>query len=319
MRFRSPNRMVISRAIVFTLALSASQIAAAAEAVFPPGSRIGLTPPADMALSKRFSGFEDAGKGAAITLVEMPPQAYAELRAGLTDEALKAQGVTVQAREDLRLGNAEAMLVSGEQSAAGVAVRKWLLVASDPTLTAFVIAQAPQGGAYPEAAIREALQTIALRAPLPVEDQVAALPFRLADRAGLRPVRIASGNALLLTDGPSDTVSAPEQPLVVVALAPEPPPPPTMRNELARGALFSNPALKEIVIERADGFRQRGIEWHEIVARAKDVQSGQPVVVMQTLRFSPQNYVRLLGVARADIRDDILPRLRAVADGIEVD
>jgi hypothetical protein len=92
-----------------------------------------------------------------------------------------------------------------------------------------------------------------------------------------------------------------------------------MRNELAREALFSNPALREIVIERADGFRQRGVDWHEIVARAKDAQSGQPVVVMQTLRFSPQNYVRLLGVARADIRDDILPRLRAVADGIEVD
>ena len=92
-----------------------------------------------------------------------------------------------------------------------------------------------------------------------------------------------------------------------------------MRGELARSALFSNPTLKDLVIERADGFRQRGIDWHEIVARARDAATDQPVIVVQTLRFTPRSVLRLLGVARAEARDEILPRLRAVADGLEVE
>ena len=310
---------MLRRLALATLAALAAHGAWASEPVFPPGSRIGLAPPAELTLSKRFAGFENAAKGVAITFVEMPAPAYGEIRAGLNDEALKAQGLTVESRETFQLGGAEAEVVSGQQSVGGLTFRKWLLVAGDPTLTGFVIAQAPADGSYPFAAIREALGTVAFRPPLAIEDQVAALPFRVGERAGLRPVRVATGNALLLTEGPSDSISAPEQPMVIVALGAEPPPPPAMRGELARSALFSNPTLKDLVIERADGFRQRGIDWHEIVARARDAATGQPVIVVQTLRFTPRSVLRLLGVARAEARDEILPRLRAVADGLEVE
>jgi len=39
---------------------------------------------------------------------------------------------------------------------------------------------------------------------------------------------------------------------------------------------------------------------------------------MQTIRFAPDSYMRVLGVARADTRDAMLPRFRAVADGLTV-
>jgi hypothetical protein len=292
--------------------------ASAAETVFPPGSRVGLVPPSDMAVSKRFLGFEAAEKGAAITLIELPPQAVADLRAGLNDTVLKAQGLTVENREQIEVLGAPTDLVSGQQSAGGFSLRKWLMVAADPTLTAFVIAQTPSDGSYPEEAIREALRTIAFRAPLSIEDQVAALPFRLGERSGLRPVRTTTGNALLLTEGRNDAINPAEQPLVVVALAAEPPPPPAMRNEVARNTLFANPSFKELVIERADAFRQRGIDWHETVGRAKDAQTGEPLVVMQTIQFSTRSYLRLLGIARAETRENLLPRLRALADGLEL-
>ena len=48
----------------------------AAEPVFPPASRIGLVPPEDMVVSKRFSGFENPEKATAINFVEMPAEAY---------------------------------------------------------------------------------------------------------------------------------------------------------------------------------------------------------------------------------------------------
>jgi hypothetical protein len=45
-------------AVSILLALIAIAAPAGAEAVFPPGSRVGLAPPGDMAPSRTFSGFE---------------------------------------------------------------------------------------------------------------------------------------------------------------------------------------------------------------------------------------------------------------------
>ena len=42
--------------------------AAQADPVFLPGQRVGLEPPVDMVPSKRFSGFEDAGRKTAIAI-----------------------------------------------------------------------------------------------------------------------------------------------------------------------------------------------------------------------------------------------------------
>ena len=60
----------------------------AAEPVFPPGSRFGFEPPADMSLSRRFSGFERKEGGATVSVVELPPNAFAELVSGFTDANL---------------------------------------------------------------------------------------------------------------------------------------------------------------------------------------------------------------------------------------
>src|SRR5919107_5227825 len=88
-------------ALAAAFSLVAITFAAAADPVFPPGSRIGLTPPKDMVLSKRFSGFESPAKFASITFTELPPEAYAQFEKSMTDEALKREGIAVRARETL--------------------------------------------------------------------------------------------------------------------------------------------------------------------------------------------------------------------------
>jgi hypothetical protein len=293
--------------------------ALAADVVFPPGSRIGMAPLSDMEVSKRFTGFENPAKGTAFTFVEMPAEAYSQLSQGLTADALKAQGLTETRREEIKLGGADGLLVQGEQAAGAVKVRKWLVIAKDPTMTAFVIAQAvatPEG--YQDADLRRAVESIAVRAPLPMEEQIDSLPFRLSERSGFRPVRVMAGNSLLLTDGPKDVVKDNEQPVLIVAQSMAPPPRPEQRADFARSALFSGAALKDLVVERSQGFRQKGADWHEIVARAKDRDSDQPVVVMQTIRFMPDGYLRAVGITRAADRDDIMHRFRAVVDSLDV-
>src|SRR5205809_796913 len=92
------------------------------------------------------------------------------------------------------------------------------LAAAALSAAALVIGQAlPEAQSRPAAAIKAALTTIAIRPPLAIEDQVSALPFRLTERAGFRPVRAMAGNALFLTDGVKDVVVGAEQPIAIVA------------------------------------------------------------------------------------------------------
>jgi uncharacterized heparinase superfamily protein len=114
-------------------------------------------------------------------------------------------------------------------------------------------------------------------------------------------------------------VPAAEQPIVIVAQATGPAPPAAQRDSFARSVLFTNNIFKDVLIERSQGFRQKGADWHEIVARGNDAQSGTPVVLTQTIRFAPDGYLRMLGVVRAEARDEVLPRFRAIFDAVQVE
>jgi hypothetical protein len=300
------------------LALTVAGAAFAADPTFPPGSRIGLVPPANMKLARGVAGFQDPASGTAIITMEMPPEAFASISAGFTDEGLKAQGFTPKSRDRVKLGNNEATLVSGEQTEGGRASQKAILLTADGTLTALVIAQLPANASKESMEqVKAALKTVALRAPLTIEQQVAALPFKLGDTAGFRPVRAMSGNALLMTEGPKDAVREAEQPVMIIAQSfAGAPTSPEQRDAFARQALAANAMLKDGVFERSQGFRLGGAEWHEIVAKGKDGVSDQPVIVLQSIRFSGDGYVRMLGIAREDKRDDVMPRFRRVVDGI---
>ncbi len=308
------------RAALVLLTLALATPLCAAETVFPPGSRVGLAPLKEMEPSKRFTGFENPAKGAAITFIEMPREAYQSLAHDLTAENLKSQGFALTARETLKIGDSEAILLSGEQT--GLPLRKWMLVAANPSMTALVVAQALRRGdaeTYTDEEMRDALKSIAFRAPLAIEDQMAALPFRLDALAGFRPVRTMAGNSLLLTEGPRDVIAAAEQPMLIVAKSVDAGPGPDKRDAFARSALASNELVRDLVVERAQGFRQGGADWHEIVARGQHAGSNQPVVVVQTIRFAPDSYVRVLGIARAETRDAVLPRFRAVTDALTIE
>jgi hypothetical protein len=289
----------------------------AAEIVFPPGSRIGLDPPPGMEVSQRFTGFESRSKNAVITAMEMPAAAFKDLSAGLTVENLKKQGVSVTSRETFKVGDGDAVLVEGNQVGGNASIRKWLLLVEDPSMTALVIAQTLTDGDEAEREMRDALRTVVLRAPRGLDEQVSALPFRIGDLAGFRPVRVMGGNSLLLTEGPDDVgVGEPAQPVLMVAHSTAVPPR-DQRDAFARAALRSNDTIKDVTIERAQSFRQRGADWHEIVARATSVVSGQPVIVSQALRFAPDHYLRVLGMVQADGRERTMSRFRAVSDSVE--
>lgn len=313
----SSFRPMLRFSTVLSLTLAAGAVLAA-DPVFPPGSRIGLVPPANMKPARGVAGFQDPQTGAAIVTVEMPADAYPSVAAGFGEEALKAQGFTLRSRDTVKIAGADALLVSGTQNESGRAVPKVILLTADPTMTALVVAQSPVGASpADEERLRAALKTVALRPALSMDDQLKALPFRMGDLANFRPVRSMAGNSVLMTDGPSDAVRNAEQPVVIVAQSFAPAPiSAEQRDSFARSALAQNALLKDIVFERAQGFRLGGADWHEIVAKAKDGHSDQPVIVLQSVRFSPDGYLRTLGVAKVEQRDEVMPRFRRIVDGL---
>ncbi|WP_232631428.1 hypothetical protein [Methylobacterium sp. Leaf118] len=315
------RRLALAALFAGTVLTAAPQPSLAQEAVFPPSSRFGLTPAPSMIVSKRFTGFERRGGGAMVSVVELPGNAYPEMKESFTDENLKSQGLTVQTREPVTLdGGVEGMLFTGEPIAAegeAPVTRKWLLIVGGGDVTGILVAQAAVGAESDET-MRGMLTGVRVRPALGLEEQIAALPFRIGDLAGFRPVRALAGNSVLLTLGPRDQVSNLEQPILVIAQATQNATPQEQRDGLARQALFSNQTLKDFSIERSQSYRQNGVDWHEIVARAVDVPSSIPVVVTQTIRFNPDGYVRAVGVTRSDQRSEMLPLFRQVVDSLQM-
>lgn len=298
-----------------------SVTAHAQDAVFPPGSRIGLVPPVGMKPSRGMAGFQNPETGSALALVEMPADAYPNLAAGFSEEALRAQGFTLKTRETVKVGGTDGLLVTGEQHQGARIVPKVVLLAPQPTMTVLVIGQAPDEAPSDHTAtilaeLRTALTTVALRPPLSMDEQLAALPFRIGTLAGFHPVRVMAGNAVMLTLGSSDTVREAEQPTMIVAVSLTPPPPVEQRDAFAKAMLVSNTLIRDTVPERSQSFRQNGADWHEIVAKAIDGPSGRPVIISQTIRFERSGYLRTVGIARSEQRDDALPRFRQVVDSL---
>src|SRR5688572_4593229 len=85
-------------------------VARAADVVYPLGSRIGLIPPSGMVTSRTFFGYEGSANNVGIILATLPADAYAELEKTITADALKKQGVTLEARETLSLAAGKAFL-----------------------------------------------------------------------------------------------------------------------------------------------------------------------------------------------------------------
>ena len=313
--------MILRLLIVLALALGTSP-ALAADATYPPGSRIGLAPPAGMVTSKSFFGYEDPDNNAAIILLALPAQAYADLDKSVTADTLKRQGVTLETREDVPLAVGKAFLVTGHQEVENNTVHKWILVAGSSALTALVTVQIPDAAKtlYPDAAIRAALATLAIRDAVPVDEQLSLLPFKVGDLAGFRLGGVVPGRAMMLSDALADApgpLDARMEPHIFVAISPGAPMQAADRDAFARDVFATVPNLRDIRITTSEPLRIGGQQGHQILADARDLTGTATLTVVQWLRFGGSAYLQMIGIARADAWKDAYPRFRSVRDGIE--
>jgi hypothetical protein len=299
-------------------AVLASLAAAVAEPVFPPGLRVGLEPPGDLRLSQQFAGFQDIERKASITILDLPGRAYEDIERAVF--AQNQSGLTEVKRESFPFANGIGILISGRAGEDGVPVRRWFLLAAGSggaasDLTTLINVTVPESAdaVYPEAAIRKALASVTFR-PLPLQEQLGMMPFKLNELAGFRVMRVLREGAIILTDGPTDDLDA--QPYVIVSVGSGGPATPGDRGQFARDLLSTAP-LRDLSIQLAEPMRIGGQPGYEIRAQASTL-AGAPLALVQWVRFGGSGFLRVVGVVRKDGWDTLFTRFRAVRDGLEI-
>jgi hypothetical protein len=313
---RATLGLVAALAMLAALALPAR----AAEPVFPTGSRVGLAPPAGMVKSDAFTGFEDPQRNAAILITTLPAAAYAQLEKTATAETMRKQGLKLEKREPMRLAVGKGFLVVGRQSADKLHFQKWILVAAARDFTVLVTVQVPDQdkAAYPDAAVRAALASLAVRDAVPEQEQLGLLPFTVGDLAGFRVDGVVPGRAVVLTDAPAqDANEGRVDPRLLVAAVPGGPAQADDRENFARIAFGGISDIKDVRVIMSEPLRFGGQQGHQMMAEAKDARTGIDVMAVQWLRFGSSGFLHMIGVAPRANWVETLSRMRAVRDSID--
>jgi hypothetical protein len=293
--------------------------ALAANPIFPVNSRVGLVPPAGFAPSAKFPGFENPELNAAILIVELPAEAFAELEKGFTNEALKGRGMTVAAREAITIADGRGLFVAGPQESGGQKRYEAVMIATASGITTVVSVQMLEAAhaTLTDAMLRDSLKTVAVRKEVPDAERLSVLPYKLGNLAGFRIIRSGRDGAAILTEGPKDAVEAVTQPFMIIGIAPGQAPKPEERDAFARRIFNTAPGIKDVKIIRAEPLRMGRANGYEIVAEAKDLKSDVDVTTVQWLRFGSSGYMQMLGIARRTAWNDAFTKMRAIRDGVD--
>ncbi len=313
-------------AALLPLLLGLTAAANADDAVFPPGSRLGLAPPPGFVVARNFAGFEDREKDAAILLVELPGALYDNFVDSMRKADSGGPGVTGAKREVLLTQSGAAYLIAADQEAAGTRFRKWLLLtlptdayARNYDVAYLVTVQVPERfkGSYSEAAIRAALATLATR-EVPKEEILGLLPFKLGELAGFRVVRSVTPRlAILLSDQEEIAAKAVRQPHLLVSVGAGAPVELSDREHFARQLLANMQGFKDLRVVASEPMRISGQPGFEIRLAGKEEQTGADMMLVQWVRFGSEGFLRLVGIAPKEQWADAFTRFRAVRDGID--
>ena len=309
------RRLFVSFFAVWTW-LASTILIVPAETIFPPGLRIGLEPPVDMKPSTRLPGFEDIERSAVIAILDLPASAYRDLENSAFN--LNQQGLEQLKRESFPFENGIGFLISGIAQQNGAKIYRWSLLAmgigpSVPNLTMLVNVEVPESAlsVYSDAVVRKALASVTFR-PAPIQEQLGMLPFSLDDLSGFQVMQVMPTGTVFLADNPSNDNE--RKPFMIVSIDRGGPPEAADRAQFARD-LLTNAPVRELSIQSSEPMRVGGAPGHEIRANAKG-PAGDPVALVQWVRFSPGGFLRVIGVSPAEKWDQAFGRFRTVRDGI---
>jgi hypothetical protein len=287
----------------------------AAEAVFPPGVRVGMTPLVGLIGAKTFVGFETEDHSVKVVVAELPAAAYDEVvnafKAPMATPGIKPESI------DTAAGTAYYTVENAKNGATNV--RRYSMILPGGTFSGYIAVQVPEdaGKIYTDEAVRQMFASAVIRKEVPVAEQLGLMPFKISELGDFKTVRtLAPGAAIVLADG-DETTGFEAAPFMVLGLVAGAPTEPGDRDRFAQQAATTIPGIRDARITMSEPIRIDGIPGYETRVEATSGKDNTAVTVVQWLRFGGPTALRIIGSSPRDQWEKAFPRFRAVRDGIQ--
>ena len=309
----NPIRLISA---VGLLAIALCSPAFAADAIFPPGVRVGLTPLVGLSRAKSFIGFETEDQSVKVLVAELPAEAYGEVSAAFKANPAGTGGIKPESIET----SAGLAYYTAENAKDGVTnVRRYSMILSGGTFSGYIAVQVPENASkiYTDEAIRQMFASAAIRTQVPVDEQLGLMPFKISELSDFKNVRtLALGASIILADGDEKT-GFEAAPFMVIGIIGSAPTQPDDRGRFAQQAATTIPGVRDARITMSEPMRIDGMAGYETRIDATSGKDNTAVTVVQWLRFGGPNVLRIIGSAPREEWAKAFPRFRAVRDGLQ--
>jgi hypothetical protein len=304
--------------LLFAVALFVTAIcpAFAADPIFPPGMRVGMTPLVGLIRAKSFVGFETEDQSVKVLVTELPAEAYGEVMNAFKANPTGTSGIKPESIETAA-GLAYYTAESAKDGATNV--RRYSMILPGGTFSGYVAVQVPENATkiYSDDAVRQMFASAVIRKEVPVEEQLGLMPFKISELSDFKNVRtLAPGAAIILADGDEVTGFEPK-PFMVIGVIGATPAQPEDRGRFAQQAATTIPGVRDARITMSEPIRIDGMPGYETRIDATSGKDNTAVSVVQWLRFGGPSSLRIIGSAPREQWPKAFPRFRAVRDGIQ--
>jgi hypothetical protein len=298
------------------LLLTALCPAFAADPVFPPGGRVGMTPLVGLEPAKGYVGFETEDHSVKVIVGELPVEAYSEVANAFKTNPAGTNGIKPESIET-SAGLAYYTAESAKDGATNV--RRYSMILPGGTFAGYVAVQVPENVTkiYTDDAVRQMFASAVIRKEVPVEEQLGLMPFKISELSDFKNVRtLAAGAAIILADG-DETTGFEAAPFMVIGVIGSAPTTPEDRDRFAQQAATTIPGVRDARITMSEPMRIDGMPGYETRVDAISGKDNTAVTVVQWLRFGGPTSLRIIGSSPRDQWPKAFPRFRAVRDGIQ--
>jgi hypothetical protein len=313
----TPFRSFAAVALILAALSPAAAVSAfAADPVFPPGARVGMTPLVGLNKARGFIGFETEDKGVKVLVADLPAEAYGEVANAFKANPGGTGGIKPESIET-PAGLGYYTIENGKDGATNV--RRYSMILPGPAFSGYVAVQVPENASkiYTDDAVRQMFATATIRTEVPVDEQLGLMPFKISELSSFKNVRtLAPGAALIISD--SDEKKGFEvAPFMIIGLIGSTAASPDDRGRFAQQIATTIPGVRDGRITMNEPVRIDGQPGFETRIDAVSGKENTPVTIVQWLRFGAQTSVRIIGSSPRDEWTKAFPRFRAVRDGIQ--
>jgi hypothetical protein len=287
----------------------------AADAIFPPGIRVGMAPLVGLVPAKTFDGFESDDHAIRVLVAELPANAYDEVMNAFKVNPAGTGGVKP---ENIETAAGTAYYTMETATNGATSVRRYSMILPGGTFSGYVAVQVPENASkiYTDEAVRKMFASAIVRKEVPVEEQLSRMPFNITNLGDFKNIRtLAAGSAIILADGDENTGFEPA-PFMVIGLIGTAPAQPEDRDRFAQETARAIPGVRGARITMSEPLRIDGVAGYETRVDAVSGKDNTAVTVVQWLRFGGPTVMRIIGSAPRDQWEKAFPRFRAVRDGI---